>query len=178
MLNPLQDYICSGTGNYWSYLGKIILPAFASIIYNAVNGPIQDAINAEFETLIEMYHLNTCHWTVPTSEPTPGPTSVPSSSPSPGPTAEPTPEPTSLPTLAPTPGPTSEPTYPCTELAAPVCAGPTETCYYDPTCLDSGGFGCNAGGYEACRFCGFGTLPDCPSPAPSPVPTTITTTNT
>ena len=158
VLDSSKDYICSGTGNFWSYVGELFLADFASTIYKAVNGPIQDAINDEFDNLITQYHLNRCQWAVPSSAPTAGPTSVPSYSPS--------------------PGPTSEPTYPCTELAAPVCAGPTEPCYYDPACLDSGGFGCNAGGYQACRFCGFGTLPDCPSPAPSPVPTTITTTNT
>ena len=42
------------------------------------------------------------------------------------------------------------------------CAGPNEMCFRDPACLGNvatdpfGGLGCNAGGYQACRFCGFG----------------------
>ena len=46
---------------------------------------------------------------------------------------------------------------PCTEdAAAATCTtNPYETCYYDVLCK-TGGLGCNAAGFEACRFCGFG----------------------
>ena len=46
---------------------------------------------------------------------------------------------------------------PCREdVAGPTCTiNPYETCFYDVTCK-RGGLGCNAAGYEACRFCGFG----------------------
>ena len=54
---------------------------------------------------------------------------------------------------------------PCTAAAAATCAGPSEPCFLDESCL-SGGLGCNAGGYELCRFCGFGqySVVDCPVP--------------
>jgi hypothetical protein len=40
-------------------------------------------------------------------------------------------------------------------------------CYLDLSCLspgtdEHGGLGCNAGGYESCRFCGFGEFIACP----------------
>jgi len=45
---------------------------------------------------------------------------------------------------------------PCREDdAQPVCASASEPCFYDPLCK-AGGLGCNAAGYESCRFCGFG----------------------
>lgn len=55
----------------------------------------------------------------------------------------------------------------CHLWPAPVCAGPNEPCFRDPTCSDDpprdGGLGCNAGGLGAnCRFCGFGPYPPCP----------------
>lgn len=52
--------------------------------------------------------------------------------------------------------------------ASPVCAGPTEPCYHDTACLDTGsdatgGLGCNAGGVgQICRFCGFEPFGACP----------------
>ena len=57
---------------------------------------------------------------------------------------------------------------PCTETAAPSCAGQSETCYFDPECGNPatdpfGGLGCYAGGHATCRFCGFGSYPDCPT---------------
>jgi hypothetical protein len=40
-------------------------------------------------------------------------------------------------------------------LAAAVCTGNLrETCFFDVSCK-AGGIGCNAGGFESCRFCGF-----------------------
>lgn len=63
-----------------------------------------------------------------------------------------------------------------------VCTGnDQETCYFDINCK-AGGLGCNAGGYESCRFCGFdfsstgGTdysSVTCPGSVPEPV--TLTT---
>ena len=45
---------------------------------------------------------------------------------------------------------------PCREgVALGVCASALEPCFYDPICKE-GGLGCNAAGYESCRFCGFG----------------------
>ena len=41
-------------------------------------------------------------------------------------------------------------------VVAPVCAGPTEPCFYDSACPEVGGsssgHGCNAGGHAGCRF--------------------------
>jgi len=56
---------------------------------------------------------------------------------------------------------------PCGAMASAVCTGPQEPCFYDPSC-GSGGAGCAAGGFELCRFCGFGNFPECPHPAPPP----------
>ena len=55
----------------------------------------------------------------------------------------------------------------CGSFAAPTCAGPTEPCYWDPTCSEpSAGLGCNAGGrHQNCRFCGFGVYSSVPCPA-------------
>jgi hypothetical protein len=45
---------------------------------------------------------------------------------------------------------------PCREdVAMGVCASASEPCFYDPVCKE-GGLGCNAAGFESCRFCGFG----------------------
>ena len=45
---------------------------------------------------------------------------------------------------------------PCHEdQARAVCASASEPCFYEPTCK-LGGLGCNAAGFESCRFCGFG----------------------
>ena len=58
---------------------------------------------------------------------------------------------------------------PCGFVASAVCSGPQEPCFYDPSCgSGSGGAGCAAGGFELCRFCGFGNFPECPHPAPPP----------
>ena len=37
-----------------------LIPQFAGDIYNAVNAPIEDAINSEFTTLVDDYNLDTC----------------------------------------------------------------------------------------------------------------------
>ena len=58
---------------------------------------------------------------------------------------------------------------PCTEIAArATCASATEPCFYDPTCK-LGGLGCNAAGFESCRFCGFAQYSPitCPGGAPT-----------
>lgn len=58
---------------------------------------------------------------------------------------------------------------PCTETEAlGVCATATEPCYYDPTCKQ-GGLGCNAAGFEQCRFCGFSQYSpiSCPGSQPT-----------
>ena len=60
----------------------------------------------------------------------------------------------------PPPSPSLPPFYCKPDVALAVCAGPTETCYLDYSCLlDDGGLsnslGCNAGGFPACRFVGF-----------------------
>jgi len=59
---------------------------------------------------------------------------------------------------------------PCHDDARAVCTGnPTELCVYDAACAEPwndpyGGLGCNAGGAaQQCRFCGFGSFPDCPT---------------
>ena len=59
---------------------------------------------------------------------------------------------------------------PCHDDARAVCTGnPTELCVYDAACAEPwsdlyGGLGCNAGGVaQTCRFCGFGSFPDCPT---------------
>lgn len=39
-----------------------------------------------------------------------------------------------------------------------------ERCYYAPDTCSSGGLGCNAGGKEMCRFCGFGRFLSIPCP--------------
>lgn len=46
-----------------------------------------------------------------------------------------------------------------------------ENCYLDATCSDPtvGGLGCNAGGHNNCRYCGFKHYQDCPQPG-DPVP--------
>jgi len=51
-------------------------------------------------------------------------------------------------------------------VAAGVCAAADEPCFFDVNCKE-GGLGCNAAGYESCRFCGFTnpggvTYPPCP----------------
>ena len=61
----------------------------------------------------------------------------------------------------------------CTPLPAPTCAGPTEICFADPTCLTVGGLGCGAGGSAGCRFCGFSLFSPCPPkkrPSTAPPP--------
>ena len=53
----------------------------------------------------------------------------------------------------------------CTDIIA-------ETCFYDSSCGGSGashgGLGCNAGGKDLCRFCGFGDYERIPCPLPLP----------
>ena len=58
----------------------------------------------------------------------------------------------------------------CTAVAAPTCAGPTELCFHDPTCSNVGGMGCDAGGHNGCRFCGFGPYVACPVSSPPTAP--------
>jgi hypothetical protein len=85
------------------------------------------------------------------------------------------PSPPKAPPLAPPSPPEETPSLPsppppdglvCTFVAAPVCAGPSEPCYYDTRCSGPdpyGGLGCNAGGVgQNCRFCDFGPFPACP----------------
>ena len=79
----------------------------------------------------------------------------------PSPPPQITPAPTSL--NIPLSPPATPPSLPCVSgQAKPVCAGPSEPCFYDATCSTPqdafGGLGCNAGGYEKCRFCGFGSF--------------------
>ena len=56
-------------------------------------------------------------------------------------------------------------------VAAAVCTGNSmETCFFDISCK-AGGLGCNAGGFESCRFCGFALSTDytsiaCPGTVP------------
>ena len=63
-------------------------------------------------------------------------------------------------------------------VAAAVCTGNSvETCFFDISCKE-GGLGCNAGGYESCRFCGFALSTDYTSvacPGTVPVPGAVTT---
>ena len=62
----------------------------------------------------------------------------------------------------------------CNTYASATCAGPSEPCYYDPTCAqDTVSLGCNAGGvHPHCRFCGFGAYSEivCPALTPPPPP--------
>jgi serine/threonine protein kinase len=57
------------------------------------------------------------------------------------------------------------------DSASANCAGPDEPCYLDMRCGTAddphGGLGCNAGGWEWCRFCGFGQFESiaCPGEA-------------
>jgi len=68
--------------------------------------------------------------------------------------------------------PNVPPNYPCGILstlpaAAFACsANPIERCFFDPECgsRTSSMLGCGAGGYEFCRFCGFGPFQKCPLP--------------
>jgi hypothetical protein len=61
----------------------------------------------------------------------------------------------------------------CGPTGAPTCAGPSENCFYDPTCSTGNGLYCNAGGKgQNCRFCGGSGQMRCPGrPAPTPAPT-------
>ncbi|CAK0845713.1 unnamed protein product [Prorocentrum cordatum] len=86
---------------------------------------------------------------------------VPKSSCTPWPS--PTPVPTAAPTSAPTPA-----LLPCQEGPGRVttsCAGPSQKCFFDPSCSTAGGVGCNAGGVGLnCRFCDTGGgAPACPA---------------
>ena len=54
---------------------------------------------------------------------------------------------------------------PCTAVAAPTCAGPSQLCYFDPQCGSNPYLpGCYAGGHATCRSCGGSPfLPPCPA---------------
>lgn len=71
------------------------------------------------------------------------------------------------------PSPPTPPPQPACQASVALgsCAGPSEPCFYDPRCLATstevdpyGGLGCEAGGHEGCRFCGFGLYGDVACP--------------
>jgi len=50
----------------------------------------------------------------------------------------------------------------CSDVPAPTCGNPWQSCYFDASCATAGGIGCYAGGAATCRYCGGPYYPPCP----------------